>query len=89
MVTEPKTTKDRLVGIASRSTDLQRAVLLMDELASLHRQGVNPASALALYLIGDLYSEASTTQANINRITMNLEAAADDLLSMSALMKDL
>ena len=38
------------------------------------------SSLIASYLISDLYSEQSSNEANINRITTNLEAAADDLV---------
>lgn len=50
---------------------------------------VSPAAALAIYVIQDLYSNSSSDEANINRITMNLEAAADDLLTMSKMVKGL
>jgi hypothetical protein len=36
-----------------------------------------------------LYSEHSSNEANINRITTNLEAAADDLIMMSKLIRSL
>jgi hypothetical protein len=49
-----------------------------------------PSSAvLALHLIVDLYGEDSSLQANINRITTNLEAAADELNYLSKQMKTL
>jgi hypothetical protein len=47
------------------------------------------SSLLAAYLISDLYSEQSSNEANINRITTNLEAAADDLIMMSKLIRSL
>lgn len=47
------------------------------------------SSLLASYLIADLYSEQSSNEANINRITTNLEAAADDLMMISKLIRSL
>jgi hypothetical protein len=47
------------------------------------------SSLLASYLITDLYSSHSSNEANINRITTNLEAAADDLIMMSKLIRAL
>ena len=46
-------------------------------------------SVLATHLVFDLYSEGSSDQANINRITTNLEAAADELLQISKLIRRL
>jgi hypothetical protein len=49
-----------------------------------------PSSAVfALHLILDLYGEDSSLQANINRITTNLEVAADELNYLSKQMKTL
>jgi hypothetical protein len=47
------------------------------------------SSLLASYLITDLYSQQSSNEANINRITTNLEAAADDLMMISKLIRSL
>ncbi len=47
------------------------------------------SSLIASYLISDLYSEQSSNEANINRITTNLEAAADDLVMISKLIRSL
>jgi hypothetical protein len=38
-------------------------------------------------MILDLYSESSDKRANIDRIALNLETAADDLLHMSRLLR--
>lgn len=49
-----------------------------------------PAPAvLAIHMILDLYSESSDERANIDRIALNLETAADDLLHMSRLLRTL
>jgi len=48
-----------------------------------------PSSLMALYLIQDLYSESSSDEANINRITTNLEAFAEDLYATSRFVKSL
>ena len=43
-------------------------------------------SVLATHLVLDLFSEGSSVEANVNRITTNLEAAADELLQISKLI---
>ena len=86
---QTKTTKERLINIASRSATLEESQALLQQMQDSSIRGVNPATALALYLIADLYSEDSGDQANLNRITTNLETVADDLLTMSRLMKNL
>jgi hypothetical protein len=43
----------------------------------------------AVYIVQNLFSEQSSNHANINRITLNLEAAAADLISFSKLIRDL
>jgi hypothetical protein len=47
------------------------------------------ASDIAAHFIVDLYSEASSVSANVNRITMNLESVADELLRFSKAIKAL
>jgi hypothetical protein len=60
------------------------------EAAKVESDKCPPVSSLiASYLIADLYSEQSSNEANINRITTNLEAAADDLLMVSKLIRSL
>jgi hypothetical protein len=46
-------------------------------------------SVLATQIIRDLYNEFSPDEANINRITTNLEAAANDILMISDLIRKL
>jgi hypothetical protein len=46
-------------------------------------------SVFALHLILDLYDEDSSLQSNINRMTTNLEVAADELIYFSKLIKNL
>jgi hypothetical protein len=60
------------------------------EVAKGNHDKCPPASSLiAAYLINDLYSPHSSNEANINRITTNLEAAADDLVMISKLIRSL
>lgn len=47
------------------------------------------AREIAAHFIVDLYSETSSDTANLNRITVNLEAVANQLLSYSRLFKAL
>jgi hypothetical protein len=65
-------------------------VLEQLETAKMQTEKCPPVSSLlATYLITDLYSKQSSNEANINRITTNLEAAADDLLMISKLIRSL
>jgi hypothetical protein len=58
-------------------------------LATLPCQDLNYTSLHAVYLVQSLFSEHSSDQSNINRITVNLEAAAADLLALSQSLKQL
>jgi hypothetical protein len=49
----------------------------------------SPVSLLVTHVICDLYDSHSSDEANINRITTNLEAVANDLLLMSKLFRNL
>lgn len=82
-----ESTKERLLTIAGRSLTPQDQAFTQ-QLRS-QAKGINLSAALALYLIDDLYDDNSTDEANLNRVTTNLEAAAEDLLTMSRLMKNL
>jgi 2-methylcitrate dehydratase PrpD len=52
-------------------------------------QSTRPASLVALQQIYRLYSQDSSDNANINRITINLETIAADLISISKSIKKL
>jgi hypothetical protein len=66
------------------------ALLTSLEEARKHNDNCPPlSSVMALHIICDLYSELSSDEANINRITTNLEAAADDLLMIGKLIRSL
>ena len=82
-------TKERLLTIASRSITPEESQVFIQQLRDSSARGINLSAALALYLIDDLCDDDSTDKANLNRVTTNLEAAAEDLLTMSRLMKNL
>ena len=82
-------TKERLLTIASRSITPEESQAFIQQLRDSSARGINLSAALALYLIDDLCDDDSTDKANLNRVTTNLEAAAEDLLTMSRLMKNL
>lgn len=46
---------------------------------AIKQTGCPSAQVLALHIINDLYSADSTDNANLNRISVNLDAAIDDL----------
>jgi hypothetical protein len=61
-----------------RRTENERLLNMM-----LQSPRIHPASLVALHQIHTLYSEDSSSNANINRITTNLDAVATDILSLS------
>ena len=69
--------------------DKEQAQSIVKELKQADMRSCPPSSILALYIIQDLFSETSTDEANINRITTNLEAMAEDLYTTSRFVKSL
>jgi hypothetical protein len=62
---------------------------LMHKIKVAEEKNCPVSSILALYFIKDLYSEDSSDYANINRITTNLEAFAEDLYTTSRFIRAL
>jgi hypothetical protein len=79
-----KLTLTELIALVRSSDEDRRLVDLM-----LKSQSTRPAALVALQQIYLLFSEDSSNTANINRITTNLEAIADDILSVSKNIKRL
>ena len=76
---------EAIVGCSDRD-EVRRSVEVLRHTADYRC----PApSVLATHLVLDLYSEGSSDVANINRITTNLEAAADELTQISKLIRRL
>lgn len=91
MITTERThiKREKFIEIVQQAED-SLEVLQYLEAAKAESDKCPPMSSLlASYLITDLYSEQSSNEANINRITTNLEAAADDLLMISKLIRSL
>lgn len=63
--------------------------LALAELTRETRKDLKCTSLHAVYLIQTLFSEQSSDRANVNRIALNLEAAAADLLALSKRVRDL
>jgi hypothetical protein len=80
---------DTYIQIVQQAKESLELLALLEEAKGETDKCPPASSLLASYLITDLYSEQSTDEANINRITTNLEAAADDLLMMSKLIRSL
>jgi len=88
-LTKPQTDIGTFMDVACHPSERETLVDFVNNYQAANSKHVSPAAALALYLIQDLYSHSSSDEANANRITMNLEAAADDLLTMSKIIKGL
>jgi hypothetical protein len=80
---------DAYIHVVQQAKESLELLALLEEAKGETDKCPPVSSLLASYLITDLYSEQSTDEANINRITTNLEAAADDLLMMSKLIRSL
>jgi hypothetical protein len=80
---------DTYIHVVQQAKESLELLALLEEAKGETDKCPPVSSLLASYLITDLYSEQSTDEANINRITTNLEAAADDLLMMSKLIRSL
>jgi hypothetical protein len=80
---------DAYIHVVQQAKESLELLALLEEAKGETDKCPPVSSILASYLITDLYSEQSSDEANINRITTNLEAAADDLLMMSKLIRSL
>lgn len=60
-----------------------------ETLKALEQTSPKCTSLHAVYLVQSLYSESSSDKANIDRITLNLEVAAADLISLCHQMRAL
>ena len=78
-------------GVDKYLEPLFRSSASQDVLSTLETEEVSQVSTsrLALQIVLDLYNENSAHEANVNRITTNLEAAAEELLHMSKLIRAL
>jgi hypothetical protein len=63
--------------------------LILSELGQNNLRDLKCTSLHAVYLVQTLFSETSSDHANINRIALNLEAAAADLLVLGKRIRQL
>jgi hypothetical protein len=91
MIATPKThlDLDTYIEVVQQAKESLELLALLEEVKSDTEKCPPVSSLIASYLITDLYSEQSSNEANINRITTNLEAAADDLVMISKLIRSL
>jgi hypothetical protein len=80
---------NRYLELIFRCTERDQAVQALELLRLQPEYKCPAASVLALHLMLDLYSETSSDQANVMRISSNLETAAEELLALSKLVKTL
>jgi hypothetical protein len=80
---------ETFLGVVSHCKERQKVIEAIKGLRHTRDYKCPSPSVFALHLIVDLYSEDSSLQANIARITTNLEAAADELLHLSQRIKAL
>jgi hypothetical protein len=74
---------EMFLGVVSKCAERGRVLETIQGLRMAKNYKCPTISVFALHQIFDLYDEDSSHQANINRITTNLEAAANELLHIS------
>jgi hypothetical protein len=74
---------ENFVAVVSHCSERDKVLKAIQSLRTTRDYKCPTADVFALHLIVDLYGEDSSRQANINRMTTNLEAAADELLHLS------
>jgi hypothetical protein len=81
----PKTSQslEAFLRVVSHCTEQDKVQGLIKHLRRTSDYKCPTASVFALHIILDLYDQDSSREANVRRITTNLEAAADELLHLS------
>jgi hypothetical protein len=79
---QPSVSLETLLGLVYH---WQESIKVLEQLEKGRTSEKCPpsTSVLATYIMTDLYNEFSSDDANINRITTNLEATANDLLMLA------
>jgi hypothetical protein len=80
---------ENFVAVVSHCSERDKVLEAIRFLRMAKNYKCPTVSTFALHLIVDLYDEDSSLQANINRMTTNLEAAAHELLYVSKRIKAL
>jgi hypothetical protein len=78
---------EKFIAVVSHCSERDKVLEVIRQLRMTSAYKCPTADVFALHLIFDLYGEDSSLQANINRITTNLEAAADELNHLSKLIR--
>lgn len=78
---------EKFLAVVSHCSEMDKVLETIHHLRASKNYKCPAANVFALHLIVDLYSEDSSRAANVNRITTNLEAAADTLAHFSKLLK--
>jgi hypothetical protein len=87
--TSPSLSFDHFVSIIHHANESLELLATLEKAKTSDYKCPPPSSVLVTQILSDLYNEASSDEANINRITTNLEAAANDILMMSKLIRNL
>ncbi len=85
----PSITFEKLIHFVHHSQESLSFLETLESVAGDASKCPPGTSVLATQIIRDLYNELSPDEANINRITTNLDAAANDLLMISELIRNL
>jgi hypothetical protein len=80
---------ENFVAVVSHCSERDKVLETIQQLRTTKDYKCPAVSVFALHVILDLYSEDSSLEANINRVTTNLEAAANELLYVSKRIKAL
>jgi hypothetical protein len=80
---------ETFLGVVSKCAERSQVIESIKQLRYTKDYKCPSVSVFALHLILDLYGEDSSREANINRITTNLEAAAGDLAHLSMRLREM
>jgi hypothetical protein len=80
-------TIETFLGVVSHCQERQEVIAAIQQLRTTSDYKCPSSSVFALHLILELYGEDSSCQANVSRITTNLEVAADELNYFSKAIK--
>lgn len=78
---------NKFLGVVSHCSERDKVLEAIQHLRHTKDYKCPSPSVFALHLMLDLYGEDSSLEANIVRMTTNLEAAAYDLLHLSKRLK--
>lgn len=79
---------DQFLGLVSHCAERDKVIEAVQTLRLSSDYKCPTASVVALHLILELYDDGSSREANIRRITTNLEAAADELNHLSKRIRE-